>query len=134
MLLFEEKILNIDCENTQSLLIMRMLKEIGECPECGCSLMIYKTKNTYRRFGKCENVECDISYGLPKAGSIETSGLKCPKTKFPVLIIRAVGRNKHRPYSWGKTPCFDCTQFDKCNVVKDLVQEFKEEEKEVYNH
>jgi len=99
---------------------MRKLEEIGECPKCHCSLNIYKTSN-YKRFVKCE--VCGISYPLPKRGYISTSALECPKSAFPVLIV---DKKEHPAYFWTDQPCFNCIQYDTCEIIKDLVLEFKE--------
>ena len=105
---------------------MRVLFEIGECP-CGLSIMAFKTSN-HKRFAKCE--DCGFFYSLPKAGSIEHSGLKCPKTNIPVLIIKPSNhsRIKKKAYLWAEGPCFTCTEQDKCEVHKDMLEEFIENE------
>ena len=99
---------------------MHKLEEIGECPKCHCSLTIYKTTN-YKRFVKCD--VCGISYPLPKRGSISTSALECPQTGFPVLII---DRTNHKAYFWSDQPCFNCIQYDNCEIIRNLILEFKE--------
>jgi hypothetical protein len=99
---------------------MRKIDEIGICPNCECSIYIFKTKN-YKRFAKCET--CGLSYALPKRGSISTSALICPRNKVPLLIID----KKNQPaYFWADQPCFTCVEFDKCRKIKQLVSEFKE--------
>jgi hypothetical protein len=99
---------------------MRKIDEIGICPNCSCSISIYKTKN-YKRFAKCE--VCGISYALPKRGFINNSAMICPKSKFPILII---DRKNQPAYFWSDQPCFSCVQFDKCENIKELISEFKE--------
>jgi ssDNA-binding Zn-finger/Zn-ribbon topoisomerase 1 len=98
---------------------MRKL-EAGECPKCHCSLIIYKSKN-YKRYVKCE--VCGISYPLPKRGSIMSSALECPKSGFPVLII---DKKDNPAYFWSDQPCFNCIQYDNCEIIKSLILEFKE--------
>ncbi|MFX1499198.1 MAG: hypothetical protein ACFFBH_16905 [Promethearchaeota archaeon] len=99
---------------------MRKLDEIGICPQCQCSLSIYKTSN-YKRFVRCE--VCETSYALPKKGNISNSALDCPRTKFPILIVE----QHHLPaYFWTDKPCFSCIDFDRCAVIKELKLEFKE--------
>ena len=99
---------------------MKKLEEIGICPNCDCSLSIYKTKN-YKRFVKCDI--CGNSYPLPKSGKISNSALLCPKKKLPILIVDKLNQ---KAYFWTDSPCFTCLNFDKCNEVKGLVSEFKE--------
>ena len=105
---------------------MRKLDEIGECPQCQCSISIYKTNN-YKRFAKCEI--CGLSYALPKRGSLSNSALICPRNNFPILIIE---KRDHKAYFWTDQPCFNCIKYDKCETIKDLIAEF--EELEVYRY
>ena len=99
---------------------MHKLQEAGVCPNCNCSLTIFKTTN-YKRFVKCE--VCGISYPLPKKGSISTSALECPQTGFPVLII---DRKDQKAYFWSDQPCFNCSKYDNCEIIKSLICEFKD--------
>ena len=99
---------------------MRKLDEIGNCPNCDCTISIYKTQN-YKRFAKCEI--CGMSYALPKRGSISNSALICPQNNFPLLII---DRKDQRAYFWTDGPCFNCVHYDKCETVKELITEFTE--------
>lgn len=99
---------------------MRILEEIGQCPNCGCSLEIFKTSN-YKRFVKCEG--CGTSYALPKKGKLSNSALECPKSKVPLLIVE---RLTQPAYFWSDQPCFSCINYDHCEVIKELVKEFKE--------
>jgi uncharacterized protein YbaR (Trm112 family) len=99
---------------------MRKLIEIGTCPKCQGELTVYKTKN-YKRFVKCEF--CGISYALPKRGSLNNSALECPRNGFPILIV---DRKNHPAYFWSDHPCFQCTKYDTCVPIKDLLLEFKE--------
>ncbi|MHA1149364.1 MAG: hypothetical protein ACTSR8_14100 [Promethearchaeota archaeon] len=101
---------------------MRKIEEIGICPNCECSLSIYKTKN-YKRFAKCEI--CDISYPLPKSGTIDNSALICPKSQFPILVIFKKNGSK-KAYFWADKPCFTCTESDRCTPIMELKQEFIE--------
>ena len=99
---------------------MNKIDEIGICPNCDCTISIFKTQN-YKRFAKCEI--CGISYALPKKGSISKSALICSKNKFPLLIIES----QNQPaYFWTDGPCFSCVKYDKCETVKGLITEFKE--------
>jgi ssDNA-binding Zn-finger/Zn-ribbon topoisomerase 1 len=100
---------------------MREIEEIGVCPSCDCSLVLYKTRN-YKRFVKCEI--CGLSYPIPKRGSIENSGLICPAKKVPILIIEK--RNNQKAYFWADRPCFDCIHQDTCEELKGLKSEFTE--------
>jgi len=99
---------------------MRKLTEIGICPNCQCSISIFKTQN-YKRFAKCE--VCGTSYALPKRGTINNSALICSRNSFPILII---DRNDQQAYFWTDQPCFSCVLYDKCENVKGLITEFKE--------
>ena len=105
---------------------MRKVEEIGTCPNCECSIIMFKT-NSYKRFAKCEI--CGLSYALPKRGSIQYSALKCPESLLPILII---DRKDQKAYFWTDKPCFSCVQYDKCVLIRDLIKEF--EEMEVYGY
>lgn len=105
---------------------MRKIKEIGTCPNCECSLTIFKTNN-YKRFVKCN--ACGMSYALPKRGKISNSAISCPRSNFPVLIVE---KEDQKAYFWADQPCFSCINFDKCEIVKELENEFKE--LEVYGY
>ena len=94
--------------------------EVGICPKCGCSIMAYKTNN-YKRFAKCPM--CEVSYPLPKRGSLDYSALECPESGFPILIVQ---KRDQKAYFWADRPCFTCTKFDKCQPIKELIQEFEE--------
>ena len=105
---------------------MRKIEEIGTCPNCDCSVYIYKTNN-YKRFAKCEI--CGLSYALPKRGSISNSALLCPTKRLPILIVE---KKDQKAYFWVDSPCFNCIAFDRCEYVGDLITEFKE--LEVYGY
>ena len=97
---------------------MRKIDEIGICPNCDCTLSSYKTQN-YKRFVRCEI--CGLSYALPKRGSISNSGLICQRHSFPILIIE---RKDQKAYFWTDQPCFSCVKYDKCEQIKQLIDEF----------
>jgi len=99
---------------------MRKIEEIGTCPGCGCSISSFKTGN-YKRFAKCE--VCDMSYALPKSGSLSNSALICPQSKFPILIVE---KKDQKAYFWADGPCFSCIEFDRCSPIKELIEEFTE--------
>ncbi|MCK4381940.1 MAG: hypothetical protein KAW66_01475 [Candidatus Lokiarchaeota archaeon] len=99
---------------------MKKIEEIGTCPQCECSLNIYKTNN-YKRFVKCDI--CGTSYPLPKRGKISNSALDCPKSKFPLLIVE---KPNQPAYFWSDCPCFTCIDYESCSIVKELILEFKE--------
>ncbi|HEC39004.1 MAG TPA: hypothetical protein ENI29_12265 [bacterium] len=98
---------------------MRRIEEIGICPQCSCSISIFKT-NSYKRFAKCE--VCEMSYALPKRGKISSSGLICPRQKVPILIVE---KPSQKAYFWADQPCFTCIDADKCEQTSELVSEFK---------
>ena len=99
---------------------MRKIEEIGICPNCSCSISIYKTNN-YKRFAKCEI--CGLSYPLPKRGTINNSALICPRRDFPILIIE---KKDQKAYFWADGPCFSCVESDRCKPIKELISEFTE--------
>lgn len=99
---------------------MKKLDEIGTCPNCDCSIAIFKTNN-YKRFAKCE--VCGLSYALPKAGSINNSALLCPRSGLPLLIVE---KKEHKAYFWTDQACFNCIEYDKCETIKELISEFTE--------
>ena len=99
---------------------MKKVEEIGICPNCDCSIFIYKTNN-YKRFAKCEI--CGFSYPLPKRGSIEISALVCPEKNVPLLIVE---KKDQKAYFWADQPCFGCVHVDSCEPIKDLKLEFEE--------
>ena len=107
---------------------MRKIKEVECCPSCGSSLIIWKTNN-YKRFIECENKTCGVSYSLPKRGKLSNSAMRCPEKGFPILIVE---KTDQKVYFWADQPCFTCVKFDKCGVVHELENEFKE--LEVYGY
>lgn len=99
---------------------MRKIEEIGTCPQCGCSISMFKTNN-YKRFAKCE--VCGMSYSLPKRGKISNSGLICNREKVPILIVE---KPDQKAYFWADKPCFTCIDTDKCERTRELTTEFKD--------
>ncbi len=99
---------------------MRQIEEIGICPNCDCSLMIFKTNN-YKRFVKCEI--CGMSYPLPKRGKISNSAFLCPRKNVPILIIE---KPSQKAYFWADMPCFTCVDTDNCEKKQELISEFTE--------
>ncbi|MFX0073132.1 MAG: hypothetical protein ACFFAO_18795 [Candidatus Hermodarchaeota archaeon] len=99
---------------------MKKLEEMGICPNCSCSISIFKTNN-YKRFAKCEI--CGLSYPLPKKGKILNSALICPIKNLPLLIV---DRNSQKAYFWVDNPCFSCIEVDKCKQLNELKNEFRE--------
>ncbi len=90
---------------------MRKIEEIGTCPNCDCSVYIYKTNN-YKRFAKCEI--CGLSYALPKRGSISNSALLCPTKRLPILIVEKKDQKAY--LNLKKSPDFkDLMRFDSIN-------------------
>ena len=97
---------------------MRKIEEIGICPNCNCSISIFKTNN-YKRFAKCEI--CGLSYALPKRGTISNSALVCPTRELPILIVE---KKDQKAYFWVDGPCFSCVDVDKCQKINELMKEF----------
>ena len=98
---------------------MKKIEEIGECPNCDCSIYIFKTSN-YKRFAKCEI--CGFSYPLPKSGKISNSAMQCPDKRVPILIVE---KKDHKAYFWAEGPCFTCINTDRCEPIKELIGEFE---------
>jgi len=99
---------------------MRKIEEIGTCPHCSCSILLYKSQS-YKRFVKCEI--CGYSYPIPKSGKIHNSMMVCPKRDLPILIIE---KSNQKAYFWVDAPCFSCVNYDKCTLIQELIQEFTE--------
>ena len=99
----------------------------GECPDCGDEMYVHKTKS-YKRFVKCINPECgETGYGIPKRGSIESTGLVCPRSNVPLLAVvkytkipgRRFVKNPDKVYFYSDRPCFACPDVDSCEVRKE---------------
>jgi ssDNA-binding Zn-finger/Zn-ribbon topoisomerase 1 len=110
-------------------------KLIGDCPICGDELYIFHTK-TNRRLIKCINDKCPkhILYPIPHSGSINTTGLKCQKARFPLLLITPHLKLRHRIkddtkrlYFWAAEPCFNCSLQSRCSTLIEAKKEFCEE-------
>jgi hypothetical protein len=99
---------------------MKKINEIGTCPNCDCTISVFKTNN-YKRFAKCEI--CGLSYALPKRGTINNSALICSRNSFPILIV---DKKDQKAYFWTDQPCFSCVSYDKCENINDLITEFTE--------
>ena len=107
---------------------------IGECPECGDELYIFKTKS-HKRLVKCVNDECPkhTVFGVPKSGKIEVTGLKCPKNNYPVLAITpnirlTKGKYKKdtkKTYFWTNSPCFACRDQNSCKIRKEALEDYE---------
>ena len=106
------------------MIIMKVIKSIGDCIKCGEEIIIYRSKSR-NRFIKCYNTDCDFSYPLPRAGHIENSGLICPKNKLPILIITK--KNQNVTYFWVDGPCFTCKDGSNCPPLVDLREEYENE-------
>ena len=108
----------------------------GDCPVCSDELYIFKTKS-HKRLVKCVNEECpkNIIYGLPKAGTIEVTGVICPKNEFPILAIipnlklanKKYKSQTKRTYFWiNGQPCFSCSKQDRCEALKEVKEDYFE--------
>ena len=98
---------------------MKKIEEIGECPNCDCSIYIFKTRN-YKRFAKCEI--CGYSYPLPQSGAISNSAMLCPQKRVPILIVE---KKDQKAYFWADCPCFTCIKADECEQINELIAEFE---------
>ncbi|MHA1821292.1 MAG: hypothetical protein ACTSU2_13065 [Promethearchaeota archaeon] len=100
---------------------MYALKSVGECPRCGDDLILYRTQNR-KRLVKCDNPECGLIYGIPKAGKIEATFEKCPETHLPILFIQK--KNSDHFYFWTDGPCFNCRKGNSCKPLMELREEY----------
>jgi ssDNA-binding Zn-finger/Zn-ribbon topoisomerase 1 len=102
--------------------IMREIGNAGTCPKCNEELKIFKSKQG-GRFIKCSNDECNVSYPIPRIGTVKYVGLVCPKSgeEYPILLIQKVHT---QPYFWVKNPCFTCNKGNSCESLKELKEEF----------
>jgi ssDNA-binding Zn-finger/Zn-ribbon topoisomerase 1 len=110
---------------------------IGDCPECGDELIVYRTRSG-KRVAKCLNNQCpkQYAYPLPTKGTIETTGSICPETSAPLLAIipnivlknRQRRRDEKKTYFWAKGPCFACSKAKKCEPLKEALSDYIDEE------
>ena len=105
---------------------MKMMKTIGDCPKCNDQLELYRT-NSRKRFVKCANPDCDLSYALPQYGSIEYMGLTCPKNGLPILLITKSSHSQGIQYFWVDGPCFSCRKGSTCEPLVELRERFEME-------
>lgn len=104
---------------------------IGECPACGDELYVFRTY-TRKRCAKCINPDCDYGIPLPARGSIEETGLLCPKEKMQILAIiphlRLKGgryqAQESKIYFWVNRPCFACPQRNQCKPWKEVSEDY----------
>ena len=47
--------------------------------------------------------------------------MKCHTTKHPIFIIE---KKDMKAYFWAEKPCFTCKEFDKCEEIESLKEEF----------
>jgi ssDNA-binding Zn-finger/Zn-ribbon topoisomerase 1 len=102
---------------------MKEVAKAGTCPKCGEELCIYKSKQG-GRFIKCSDVECKVSYPIPRIGMVKYMGISCPKSgdEYPILMIQ---KSHMQPYFWVKGPCFTCNKGSSCVALKELREEFE---------
>ena len=105
---------------------MRMMKTMGDCPRCNDQLELYRTKNR-KRFIKCANLDCNLSYAVPQYGTIEYMGLSCPKNGLPILLITK--KTQRVQYFWVEIPCFTCRKGNSCKSLIELRKEYEMEVK-----
>ena len=100
---------------------MKKIREVGDCPKCGDSLILY-SGNTGSRFVLCNNKECNLSYPIPHSGIVEATGAVCPQLNLPVLFVN---RPSHKSkYCWVREPCFACRKASSCREYQELVDEY----------
>ncbi len=59
---------------------------LGECPECGGTLLIRKSKTG--RFVGCSNYpDCKNTYNLPRSGSVKSGDGECPECGAPKIRV-----------------------------------------------
>jgi len=105
---------------------MKMIKTMGNCPKCEDQLELYRTSSR-KRFIKCGNPECDMSYAIPQYGTAEYLGLSCPNTELPIILITKKTQNVQ--YFWVQGPCFTCRKGTSCEPLVELREEFEMEVK-----
>ena len=108
-------------------------KNIGECPECGDELYIFKTRS-HKRLVKCINEDCEhpTIYPVPQRGKVECTGYLCPVHNLPILAIVPnlklhTGRyqqQRKKTYFWTKNPCFTCRKYSKCDLIQELQDDY----------
>ena len=103
---------------------MKKIKTMGDCPKCNDQLELWKTKSQ-KRFLKCADPECEVSYSIPAYGTIEYVGLCCPKNKCPILLVTK--KNQSIQYFWVDGPCFVCRKESSCEPLVELREEFEME-------
>ena len=121
---------------------MRYINSVGECPQCGSTLEMYKTKKGSRLI-QCENDECarkdetgnsvgrsrkKIFYWLPRKGHVESTNCYCPKDKYPIMVVEKANNSRFKisSYFFANGPCFSCLKRDHCTPVNELVVEYRE--------
>ncbi|MFO8109344.1 MAG: DNA topoisomerase I [Thermoplasmata archaeon] len=61
-------------------------KSVGECPECGGTLVVRKGKKG--RFVGCTNYpKCKNTYQIPRSGSVKPGNKKCPECGAPIVKV-----------------------------------------------
>ena len=64
---------------------------LGKCPKCGSPIITAKSKKG-KRFARCSNPECDVTYSLPQYGKIERVEDTCPICG--AIMVRVIMRGK----------------------------------------
>jgi len=105
---------------------MRLEKTMGDCPRCQDQLELYRT-NSRKRFIKCANPECNLSYAIPQYGTVEYMGVSCPESGLPILFITKKAQDVR--YFWVESPCFTCRKGSTCEPLMELREEFEMEVK-----
>lgn len=109
-------------------------QSIGECPECGDEIYIFRTASR-KRYAKCVNEECpkEYSFPLPSKGKIEVTGILCQKYSVFLLAIipnlrlskgRYV-RQEKKTYFWTSAPCFTCREQSHCSQLNEAQEDYE---------
>ena len=108
-------------------------KSLGECPVCGDELFVFRTRSR-KRLAKCVNDDCPNPpiFGMPKSGSIEVTRERGPQKEFPLIAIvpnLRLTQGRYKPqtkktYFWTNGPCFTCSKQDRCEILKELREEY----------
>jgi len=92
---------------------------LGECPECGGSLLVKFSKKYKKSFAACQNYpECKVAYNLPQGVLVKSAGKNCKECGHPSVKIIRKGRKPREvclnPDCPGKNASGEIVQGKKC--------------------